>query len=423
MQQLKVAGLTALSHLSKLLVNLFIIKQIAVTQGPEGLGLLGNFMTLVVIAGTLAGGGISSGIIKYISEFTGSLDRQRSFAGSAFVYTAAFSLFVLLIGLLCIRPFSKYIFLSSSYFPYLIAFLVAQIFVAFNNFAYGLMNGHRRNSLYALVTIVGNLIAWFVASYSIDHFGQWGAIIAIVAPAVCPFLPAAMVAVSQPSLHRLKFHSTRKDSVLLSRFSLMLLFSTICFPLVEMHVRNALIFNVSIDAAGYWQAITKLSSAYLSFYSLFLSFYFVPIISAETDRGKLVKETKKMLLFVAALFIVMFTVFLSLKSFVIELVLSDKFIAISQLFVLQMIGDFFRVLGWVIGFIVVAKALTKLFILGEILQGGLFVLLSSFELQRTGELQAVIIAYVETCVSYCIIALAAFYYIFLRKKFRLAQSS
>lgn len=125
MQQLKVAGLTALSHLSKLLVNLFIIKQIAVTQGPEGLGLLGNFMTLVVIAGTLAGGGISSGIIKYISEFTGSLDRQRSFAGSAFVYTAAFSLFVLLIGLLCIRPFSEYIFLSSTYFPYLIAFLVA----------------------------------------------------------------------------------------------------------------------------------------------------------------------------------------------------------------------------------------------------------------------------------------------------------
>ena len=47
MKVIKVAGLTAVAYLSKLLVSLFIIKEISTIHGPAGLGLLGNFMTLV----------------------------------------------------------------------------------------------------------------------------------------------------------------------------------------------------------------------------------------------------------------------------------------------------------------------------------------------------------------------------------------
>ncbi|KTD24351.1 lipopolysaccharide biosynthesis protein [Legionella lansingensis] len=412
MQQLKVAGLTAISHLSRLLTTLYIIKQIAVTQGPDGLGLLGNFITLVTVAGTLAGGGISSGLIKYVAEYSGSIFRQLSFSGSALIYTGVASLLTLSAGLVFIPGLTNYIFLSQSYRSYIYFFLIAQLLISFNNFGYGLINGLRKNNVYALIIITGNILAVILAAYTIKHYGQWGAIIAVIAPVICPFIPLVLYGVSQRFLRNVRFRSLKQDSVLLSKFSLMLLCSAICFPIVEMYVRNEIIHVVGIEAAGFWQAITKLSSAYLSFYSLFLTFYFVPIISSESSQAKIVAEVKKMLFFVAVLFILMFIFFLCLKETIIRTVFTDKFLSISDLFMLQMVGDFFRVLGWVIGFVVVAKAITKLYILGEILQAGLFILLSSIELRYTQGLQGVVISYIMTCFLYCVISITAFYYVF-----------
>jgi O-antigen/teichoic acid export membrane protein len=416
----KVASLTALSHLSKLLVNFFIIKQIALTQGPEGLGLLGNFMTLVSIAGCLAGGGITSGVIKYIAEYSDTRLKQISFAGSALIYTTVSTLAILLLGLLFIQPITHYIFLSNTYGIYICFFLFAQILVAFNNLSYGLLNGFKKNYLYALLTIIGNLIALGVAWYSIKFHGQGGAIIAILAPVVCPFLPICVYAVSKSFRPKIQFSSLRNDSLLLSKFSLMLLFSTICFPLVEMHVRNTIILQLGIEAAGFWQAITKLSTAYLSFYSLFLTFYFVPIISSESTSSQILRETRKMVVFIIGLFAIMFALFVCLETPIIKLVLTEKFLVIHRLFLLQMIGDFFRVIGWIVGFIVVAKAVTPLYILGEIVQGGLFILLSTIELHYTPNLYGIEYAYIASCFLYCLMSFSAFFYCFRNKSTHLA---
>ncbi|WED41880.1 O-antigen translocase [Legionella cardiaca] len=416
MQQFKVAILTASSHLSRLLVNLYIIKQIALTKGPDGLGVLGNFMTLITIAGTLAGGGITSGIIKYISEYREFPDKQLGFAGSAFVYTVISALLTLSIGLLCINQLTTYVFLSQDYRIYIYFFLIAQIFISFNNYTYGIVNGFRKNTVYAVLVIVGNLLAIILASWMIPRYGLWGAIVAITAPLICPFIPAVSYSVSKRFLINLRFDSLKQDSFLLSKFSLMLLFSTLSFPFVEMFIRNKIISLMGVETAGFWQAITKLSAAYLSFYSLFLSLYFVPIVSPKQSSTSLVREVNKMILFISGLFLIMMLFFFFFKGTVIKLVYTEKFLSISDLFLLQMLGDFFRVLGWVIGFVVVAKAATKLYILGEILQGTLFILLCSIELNYSVSLFGVVYSYVLTSFLYCLIVFVAFYYFYRNKR-------
>ncbi|CEK10258.1 O-antigen translocase [Legionella hackeliae] len=416
MQQFKVAILTAVSHLSRLLVNLFIIKQIALTQGPEGLGLLGNFMTLVTIAGTLAGGGITAGIIKYISEYRGSPDKQLRFATSAFFYTGICALLTLGIGLILSKQLTAYIFLNSEYRIYIYFFLIAQVFISLNNFAYGLLNGFRHNTAYAVLVVLGNLFAVALASYMIPNYGFRGAVVAITAPILCPFIPAIYYALSKRIWRYLRFDSIKQDGLLLSKFSLMLLFSTVCFPIVEMSIRNKIIYLLGIEAAGFWQAITKLSAAYLSFYSLFLSFYFVPIVSPKQENASIVREVNKMILFIGSLFLSMMLFFFFCRNFVITMVYTDKFLSMSHLFLLQMLGDFFRVIGWVVGFVVVAKAATKLYIVGEIIQGALFILLCSVELHYSASLSAVVLSYVCTAFLYCVIVLAVFYYFYRSKR-------
>ncbi len=413
-KKLKVASFIGLSHLSKLFVHLFIIKQIAVLHGPEGLGFLGNFMTLMALATTLSGGGIVSGIIKYVSEFAGNNNRQRNFIGSAFVYTIVSSLIILIIGFLFSTGFTNYVFLNQKFKIYIYFFLVMQVFVAINNFAFGVCNGFRKTELYAFFSIVGNIIAFVFSYFAIPHFGFLGAIFSIAAPAFCAFIPLVIyVGIKKVSFsHYIKFASLKADSCLLSRYSLMLICSAICFPVVEMMIRNMIVNFSDLNTSGYWLAITRFSSAYLSFYSLFLSFYFVPIISAANDKMFIFRQVKTMALFIIILFTLMLFFFCLFRNNIILVVFSSDFLPVSNLFLLQMVGDLFRVVGWVIGFVIVAKALSRLYILSEIVQAGLFIALSSIQLSYGRGVEGVVYAYLGTCILYCVLSFIIFYCLF-----------
>ncbi len=438
MNRFKTAGFTALTHLVRLFVMLFILKQIALVYGPEGLGFLGNYMSLMTIAASLAGGGVVSGVIKYVSQFKGRIFRQLNFVGSAFVYSMSVALLTFISGFLLIKPLTDFVFLNSNGKAFIGFFLLAQIIIAFNNFFLAVVNGFQRTDLYAYFMITGHILALLIAWFFIKDGYLWGAIIAVTGPAVLPVVPIFLYGGRQfftrfllrsqadiktnprppkrryPILHLIKrfikYPSLVADSRLLSGFSLMLLVSAICFPVVEIIIRNMLIDYAGLGAAGFWQAITRLSAAYMSFYSLFLMFYFVPLISAANDRQTIIKEVKKNLLFVIILFSLMMFCFSLLRYQVVEFVFSKEFTQMTSLFVLQMAGDFFRCIGWVIGFVVVARAMTKWYVLSEIAQGMLFIGLSSVELAYAAQVKSIVLAYVATCVVYCFVSLVAFYY-------------
>ncbi len=416
MKRIKIASYTSIAHFSRLLVSLFIIKQIAVQHGPEGLGFLSNFMTLVTISGTLAGGGISTGIIKYISEYSHSYFRQLQFAGNAFIYTSLVAIITVVLGFIYIEKLSYNIFLSPNYCLYIGLFFVAQLIISFNNFFYGILNGFKENILYSIVLISGNFLALFISYFSIKYHYFLGSTIAILCPVSLPAIPILIIfsrKLFRRKVFLFSFNAFKEDCLKLSKFSLMTVTSIVCFPIVEIILRNTLINYLGLEYAGYWQAITKLSSAYLSFYLLFLTAYFVPILSSTEERAKIFSEVRKMIIFIASIFLFMVFLFFYLKDAVITLLFTDKFLVISDLMLLQMMGDFFRVIGWVVGIVVLAKAMVKIYILAELLQGLIFILLSLVELHYSMDLKGVISAYVITCLLYCLLALG-----FLTYKFR-----
>jgi len=412
----KVASLTAISYLSKLLVTLFIIKQISMIHGPEGLGVLGNFMSLASMASTLGGGGILSGIIKYLAEYSGAVKRQQSFIGSSLLYTLIFSLITLLLGLFFIRSLTGYVFSNQDYRGFICFFLFAQLLVSLNNFSYGVVNGLGKNSAYTGFLLGGNLIAIVVAFFSIKFYGMWGAVVAIMAPTVFPFVPVFIYALNKRLIKRVRLDSFIGDSRLLAKFSLMRFGSAMCFPIVEIIVTNQIKVLLGLESAGFWQAITKLSTAYLSFFSLFLTFYFLPLISSCYEKKRVVNEVKKMMLFLGGAFFVMIVVFSIFKSLIIRSVLSAKFLPIGDLLMLQMVGDFFRVLGWVISFVVVARAKMKLYLLGEFFQGVVFVIMSHVVLNAYLDLRGVVLTYVATCFLYCLFSVLLFLKLYVKKK-------
>ncbi|MCC5792230.1 MAG: hypothetical protein JJT82_06450 [Legionellaceae bacterium] len=407
---IKIAVMTASSHLARLLVLLLLLKWIALSTGPAGFGFWGNFITLVSIAGSLAGGGILSGIIKYVAQYHADTKRRQHFISAALCYTLGFSLLVAWLGWVWAQPFSQFIFGDIRHVRWIYLFLILQFVVAFNNFVYGVLNGSKRTVAYALSVISGNGLALMVAYYLLHYGGGNGIFWAIMAPVCCPLLPLLLVVWRLELWKGWGMQSLGVDVRLLGRFSVMLSFSTICFPVVEIVIRNQLISTLSLSSAGYWQAVVRLSAAFLSFCSLFLTVYFVPLMSAESDKAMIFSRSMQCMGLMAASMLMLMLLVTVFGQYMIQSLYSDAFLLIKPWLQLQLLGDLFRVMAWVIGFLIVAKAMTGYYVLCELFQGGLFLLLATMQLYWHPSVYGVIEAYVLTSVMYFVLLFVVFYY-------------
>ena len=54
---------------ARLVAGLVLAKLVASAAGPDGIGRLGQFMSLMSLLTVLAGGGISAAIVKYVAEY------------------------------------------------------------------------------------------------------------------------------------------------------------------------------------------------------------------------------------------------------------------------------------------------------------------------------------------------------------------
>lgn len=93
---LKVGILFAASILRKLIAGLRIVKIVAIYLGTEGLGQLGQFMSLMSMITILAGGGINTGIIKYVAEFNKEEVQLNGYLRAASMITLVFYLMLFL---------------------------------------------------------------------------------------------------------------------------------------------------------------------------------------------------------------------------------------------------------------------------------------------------------------------------------------
>lgn len=167
---------------------------------------------------------------------------------------------------------------------------------------------------------------------------------------------------------------------------------------------------------GIWQAVMRLSSAYLSFFSLFLSFYLVPLVSSTNDRRKILRLVLSTMVLLTTFFILMFLIVWQMKSLIVEYVFSSSFASMADYLLLQMLGDYFKVMSWVIGFVVVAKAATKIYVGGEILQGAMFVGIATMLLSHKPAIVSVVSAYTSTAALYLLICICGFWYFIVRRQ-------
>ena len=74
---------TATSTLVKIAAGLLVIKLLALSFGPEGVGQAGNFRQLITVLGVLAGAGIFNGVTASVAQLQHEPAPLRALTGTA----------------------------------------------------------------------------------------------------------------------------------------------------------------------------------------------------------------------------------------------------------------------------------------------------------------------------------------------------
>jgi PST family polysaccharide transporter len=139
-------------------------------------------------------------------------------------------------------------------------------------------------------------------------------------------------------------------------------------------VRHILIERFGLAYAGYWDAMWRISTIYLTLITTTLTLYYLPRIAEMRDWEELRSELRYVLsLVVPAVTILSLTLFLG-RHLVIALLFSRSFAPMEELFAWQLAGDVLKVTSWLFAFLMVGRGLAATFIVTEIMAGVIFTL-------------------------------------------------
>lgn len=400
---------TAASTLVKIGIGLLVVKLLAVSFGPQGVGQAGNFMTMVTVLGVLSGAGIFNGVTKFVAEFHQEPARLRSLLGTASAITLLSSSLLALVFVLGAGPISRALFDHTDFVPVIRAVGLIQMGIAYANLLLAILKGQRDAMGNALALIAGSVIG--VVAYCLCFWlgGYAGALAGMALVPAITVLPAAVVIKKRNSI---RFADLRPqwDKPLarqLLKFTLMVVITSVTLPAAYVMLRNSLAADYGWDAVGMWQGVSKISDAYLQFITASFSVYLLPTLSRLQQRDEIVREIGRTLRFVLpAVATVSFAVYL-LRDVAIWLLFSPEFRPMRDLFAWQLTGDVFKVGAYVFGYLVVAKAALRYYLLAEVSQFALLTGLAHWLIPREGALGAAQ-AYMLTYIVYFCLCVGAF---------------
>lgn len=98
---------TAVSTLVKIGAGLLVVKLLAVSFGPAGVGQAGNFRQMITVLGVLAGAGIFNGVTKLVAQHHDNPAQLRTVVGTSSAMVLGFSTLLALVFLLAAAPISR----------------------------------------------------------------------------------------------------------------------------------------------------------------------------------------------------------------------------------------------------------------------------------------------------------------------------
>lgn len=388
----KVSSLNAVATLVRMLTAMVSVKVVAIQLEPKGVALLGQLSNFTLLLLSISTGGIKNGMTKYVAQYGNSKRLYSIFLSTGFWITFVLSVVCGLVLIFGANYFSLKTLKDPQYTPVFYVFGATIIFYALNELLLAVINGFREFKKFVTVNITSSVVGLIFTVVSAYTFGVFGALIALVSyQSVVFVVTLALISKSSKFTSKMFFGKFSKAAAFrLSNFSKMAIVSLIILPLAQMIVRSYLIDKKGADEAGLWESMNRISNIYLTVITTSLSVYYLPKLAGLKNDREIRHEVMSVYKLLIPFLLFVSSVLILLKYFIINILFTDKFQGMQNLFYFQLLGDILKMSTWVLGYILVAKAMAKTYIIVEIASVTFFVLLSMLFVNMFGTIGATI---------------------------------
>ena len=415
MTLVKTSVLSAIATIVKILTGFIITKVIAVYIGPAGLAMVGQLQNFINLILMFAGDFLKTATTKYTAEYIDNQDEKYQLWSSVFSIILILNIVIFITLFFFSTNISEYLLKSDKYSYILQVLAISLPFFALNTMVLSILNGEGQIQKYITLSIVLSIVSLALVVLLSIKYGVDGALVAYVINQSIVFL-ITLFFIQNEKWFRIKNFLYGLNYVNLKKlfgFAMITLVAVLSSNISLIYIRNFISDVVSVDASGYWQGIWVLSQVSLGLIAMSLSTYFLPTISSLKEKNEISQELKKAIVLILPIVMTISLGMYFFRDLIIEILYTEDFFPMRELFLWQMIGNVIKACGWLYGYVLVAKAMVKYTVFTEIVFAILFITLSIYLINIYG--------LVGVTYAYCINSFIHFITMFYIYNFKLKE--
>jgi PST family polysaccharide transporter len=360
--------------------------------------------------------GLENGLVKNTAQFQDQPAQLKKVFNTSWVLSISSSIVAAIVVFFAATWLDKKLIATHVDFSIVFKLIALSLpFYVVFVFITSLMQGFEWYKKFIILNIIISVLVFAISAGLVYQYNLTGALYSLIFVPVVQCIAALFYWFSRRkkpiALNELfGFYFDKTTSKQLLKYSVMALVSALLIPVVNIMVRDLVMLEVSDEAAGWWEAVVRISSYYMLFVTSLISLYVLPSLSKDTTytnyRTTILKFYKTILpLVIFGLIAVYWS-----RNLLITFLFTEEFEPSTTMFKWQLLGDFVKIITTVMAFRFIAMNDLWRYLIAEVLSILSFYMLSLYFIPAYQE-EGVVIAYLGNYLFYLVLLL-----IILRKE-------
>lgn len=403
----KIASANAFLVAVRMGFSLFTQKIFAIYIGADGIAQVGDLKNIISFLDQFSILGTSNGLVKYISENKDDKKQLNRLFSTTFIFAAIASFFSFIILFFGSGLLNDLVFGTDNKYEYIFKILSFLIpFIGINAILGSLINSLSNYKLYSRLNLFAIIVSTIVIVCLTMMNGISGALLAICLIPIIQFLSYLIFFLKESLVYinLSKIFSSFSFKNKLLSYSFMTIIVVFFINVTDVFIRNLIEKTVSKSDAGYWTAMTSVSKIYMQFLAAIFPLYILPKYSNIKNTFEFRKEVMMIYKMLLPLIIIGMLLVYLFRIFLIKSLYTEDFLAMSNLFRWQLVGDFIKFVAIVLSYQFLAKRQIGYFVFTELLSVFLFYVFSVYFINIYGT-EGVVIAHFVRYILYFLVVI------------------
>lgn len=352
------------------LISIARSKFAAIFIGPAGIGIVGVLSSTLDLIIGFSKLGLDVSSVKEISAATGELNDNKVLR-IIYVLRRLTWLTGLIGGVVTIilSPLLSEIAFGNK--DYTISFVLISIAVFFNQLTIGnlsVLQGLRKLNNLAKATLWASFFSLITIIPLYYYFGLKGIVPVIILTSIFTFIISWYFTKQfKPKSNQIGIRDVFLEGKGMMKLGFVLSMGSLATIIVTYIMQVFISNRGGIDQVGFYNAAFIIINSYVGVIFSAMSKDYFPRLSAIAQENKILKNVVNQQAFMAILFLTpIIVVFLAISPLIINILFTEEFLPIIGLLTFAILGTFFKAVSWSMGYILIAKGDSKLFIQTEI---------------------------------------------------------